>query len=99
MPLSETFLVQLISPGVSAVGFLAFFYGDPGSGTLIWQLLLASVVGAAFYVRFYFRRIRDAVSNARPRDAEREVETGAQLTDSSGDVDDEPASRLTATKE
>jgi hypothetical protein len=26
-------------------------YADPGSGTLIWQLLLASLFGAMFYIR------------------------------------------------
>lgn len=29
----------------------AYGYTDPGSGALIWQLLLAASFGAAFYVR------------------------------------------------
>jgi hypothetical protein len=32
-----------------------FLYTDPGSGTLIWQLLLAAFFGGMFY----FRRLKD----------------------------------------
>lgn len=33
------------------------FYVDPGSGTLLWQLLAAFFFGAAFYVRSFASRI------------------------------------------
>lgn len=33
------------------------FYVDPGSGTLLWQLLAAFFFGAAFYVRSFVSRI------------------------------------------
>ncbi len=36
-----------------------FFYGDPGSGAMLWQLLTASFVGGAFYVAFAMRRIKE----------------------------------------
>jgi hypothetical protein len=39
----------------SFVGY--FFYADPGSGTLVWQLLLAAFFGGMFY----FRRLKDLV--------------------------------------
>lgn len=41
---------------------LAFFYTDPGSGLLIWQLLLAAFFGAAFYLRklFFWRNNKPA---------------------------------------
>jgi hypothetical protein len=39
----------------------ALLYGDPGSGSLIWQLLLAAVFGLIFYVRYYTRRVREAI--------------------------------------
>jgi hypothetical protein len=32
-----------------------FIYADPGSGALIWQLLVAAFIGSMFY----FRRIKD----------------------------------------
>ena len=34
----------------------AWAYIDPGSGALIWQSLLASAFGAAFYFRTFIKR-------------------------------------------
>lgn len=36
----------------------AYAYGDPGSGMLLMQLLLAGLSGLLFYVRRFFRRPR-----------------------------------------
>ncbi|HEX8474835.1 MAG TPA: hypothetical protein VF666_12455 [Pyrinomonadaceae bacterium] len=36
----------------------ALLYTDPGTGSLIWQLLIAAVFGGLFYVR----RIKEAVA-------------------------------------
>jgi hypothetical protein len=36
---------------------LALLYTDPGSGALLWQLLLAAFFGALFYARLLMRRI------------------------------------------
>ena len=45
------------------LSFIAFAYIDPGSGSIIVQLLIASLVGTAFYLRKFFanlaRLIRD----------------------------------------
>jgi hypothetical protein len=41
----------------SDIHTLAILYTDPGSGALIWQLLVASFVGILFYVRSFIRRI------------------------------------------
>jgi hypothetical protein len=48
--LSTTLLTHLVV-------FYYFLYADPGSGTLIWQLLLAAFFGGMFY----FRRLKDFV--------------------------------------
>ena len=32
-------------------------YTDPGTGTLILQLLIAAVLGVFFYIRFFFKRV------------------------------------------
>ena len=40
----------------------AFAYTDPGSGAMLWQLLLASVLSAAFTVRYFFQRIKSRFS-------------------------------------
>ena len=33
-------------------------YADPGSGTLIWQLATASLLGLLFYARTFWQKIR-----------------------------------------
>lgn len=47
---------------------LAFLYTDPGSGALIWQLLVASFVGGLFYIRSFIRRITAKMSGRRSRE-------------------------------
>jgi hypothetical protein len=34
-----------------------FLYTDPGTGTLILQLLIAAFFGVLFYIRFFVKRI------------------------------------------
>jgi len=36
----------------------ALLYTDPGSGTLILQLLAAALFGLLFYLRFFIRRVK-----------------------------------------
>lgn len=48
-------------------------YTDPGTGTLIWQMLLA----ASFGVMFYLRRILTWARRLRGRDARAEEEASA----------------------
>jgi hypothetical protein len=43
----------------------AFLYTDPGSGALIWQLLVASFVGGLFYIRSFIRIITAKMSGRR----------------------------------
>jgi hypothetical protein len=47
---------------------LAFLYTDPGSGALIWQLLVASFVGGLFYIRSFIRKITAMMSSRRSRE-------------------------------
>jgi hypothetical protein len=47
---------------------LAFLYTDPGSGALIWQLLVASFVGGLFYIRTFIRKITTKMSSRRSRE-------------------------------
>ena len=50
-------------PGVFCVLLLftaqAHAYGDPGSGALLWQLLLAAFFGGMFYIRRIVSWVRD----------------------------------------
>ncbi len=36
---------------------LTLLYADPGSGALIWQLIVAAVLGGAFYLRRFKERL------------------------------------------
>ena len=56
------FLLVLISFGTERA---ANAYADPGSGMLIWQMMVAGIVG----VGFYFRRITGWFRNRKgPKD-------------------------------
>jgi hypothetical protein len=46
----------------------AFLYTDPGSGALVWQLLVASFVGGLFYIRSFIRKITAKMSSRRSRE-------------------------------
>jgi hypothetical protein len=52
----------------SDIHTLAFFYTDPGSGALVWQLLVASFFGVLFYVRTFIRRITAMMSGRRSKE-------------------------------
>ena len=36
---------------------MLFLYTDPGTGTLVLQLLIAAFLGVFFYIRFFFKRV------------------------------------------
>jgi hypothetical protein len=39
-------------------GLFAFLYTDPGTGTLLLQLLAAGFLGVAFYFRYFTKRVK-----------------------------------------
>jgi len=43
-----------------------YAYADPGSGILIWQMLLAGIAGALFYLRRLLRWRRDRTEKKVP---------------------------------
>jgi len=43
----------------------ALAYTDPGSGAMLLQLLLASLLSALFTVRYFFQRIKSKVSRVK----------------------------------
>ena len=47
-------------------------YLDPGSGSYLLQLLIASILGAIFVLRGYFGRVRDFVVGLFNRKQEEE---------------------------
>jgi len=54
------FIIE-IHPVLTHTFVAYFFYTDPGSGTLVWQLLLAAFFGGMFY----FRRLKDHVMHRK----------------------------------
>jgi hypothetical protein len=51
-------------PGLLLIGLLgspAYGYIDPGSGSYLFQIMLASLVGAAFAVKTYWVKIKEIV--------------------------------------
>ena len=45
-------------------------YLDPGSGSYIFQLLIAGLVGAGFIIRVYWKRITGIFSKRQSKDEE-----------------------------
>ncbi|HZF40374.1 MAG TPA: hypothetical protein VE715_16230 [Blastocatellia bacterium] len=52
----------------SDIHTLALLYTDPGSGALVWQLLVASFFGIMFYLRSFIRRITEMMSGRRSKE-------------------------------
>jgi hypothetical protein len=52
-------------------------YTDPGAGSSVWQLLLASFIGGAFYVRLFARRFKQRVGGWKKAESNSDlVESG-----------------------
>jgi hypothetical protein len=45
-------------------------YTDPGTGAMIWQLLIAAGLGATFYFRHYIAKVRTLLSARKNRGQE-----------------------------
>jgi hypothetical protein len=78
-------LVRVLALGVVVILFYlaspspAYAYLDPGSGSYVFQLLIAGIVGLAFLVRAYWGRIRVFLSRLLGRNqVESEEEPHAQ---------------------
>lgn len=45
-------------------------YLDPGSGSIIFQLIIAGLVGAGFIIRAYWKKITGVFRKGEPEDEE-----------------------------
>jgi len=70
-----TLLASLYTFDANKYYILALFYTDPGSGALVWQLVLASFFGALFYARSFTRKITARLSSKRDRKQNRQNST------------------------
>lgn len=57
-----------LSSSFSSSTIILLFYTDPGTGSLIWQLLLASLIGGVFYVRHMARRVKERIAASKRND-------------------------------
>ncbi len=55
-----------------------FFYLDPGSGSLLLQLILAAILGIGMAVRIFWKRIRALFTGRQPTPPE-DVDQDDQL--------------------
>lgn len=53
----------------------AFAYVDPGTGSLLFQGLIAAVVGACLTIKLFWRRIRKFLTGKSARDDESDAGT------------------------
>lgn len=56
-----SYLLSLSIYNRSSMRTLAYLYTDPGSGALLWQLLVAAFIGALFYARLFIRRMGEII--------------------------------------
>lgn len=69
----DNWLLQVSALSASKGVFL--LYTDPGAGSLLWQLLLASFIGGAFYIRLVTRKVRERVTGLKKTESSEFVET------------------------
>lgn len=63
-----------LSSKLSSSGITLLFYTDPGTGSLVWQLLLASFIGGVFYVRLMARRVKERLGASRRNESPGELD-------------------------
>lgn len=57
-------------------------YTDPGSGALIWQMLVAGFVGAMFYFRRFLSWFKERRSGSKPEELAAARDTQTELSGS-----------------
>ena len=60
----KTILTVTLLPG-NPNYLLLLLYTDPGSGALLWQLLVAAFLGGAFYARVLIRQLKTRLASVR----------------------------------
>ena len=74
LPMRSSFVTLTLLLATLAMPSTARAYVDPGTGSYYLQILLAGILGAAFAVRLYWRRIRNFLTGAGSGRGEREEE-------------------------
>jgi hypothetical protein len=62
LPMRSSLVALVLLLAALSIPSTAYAYVDPGTGSYFLQILLAGLLGAAFAVRFYWRRIKSFLS-------------------------------------
>jgi Kef-type K+ transport system membrane component KefB len=74
-----TFQSSAVFAGLAGIPFLSIFaYLDPGSGSFLLQLLLAGLLGLAFFVRAFWGRIVRFFRKTGPKPDEKPADKPAE---------------------
>lgn len=60
------------------VSTFAWVYLDPGSGSFILQILLAALLGGAYAVKVYWKKIKGLFTRSSSREGENETEANQE---------------------
>ena len=47
-----------VATATNSFRIFVFFYSDPGSGAMLWQMIAAFFVGGLFYATFAFNKVK-----------------------------------------
>ncbi|HEY0004450.1 MAG TPA: hypothetical protein VGB17_06535 [Pyrinomonadaceae bacterium] len=67
MIIPQQFSALNLIPALGQARVFALLYADPGSGALVWQLLVAALIGATFYFRNFLSKARNLFSSKRQK--------------------------------
>jgi len=73
---------------------MLFLYTDPGTGTLILQLLIAAFLGAFFYIRFFFKRVGGFFSKKKTAEDSQVYDAAPEELPETSSTQTEKASRV-----
>ena len=74
MPFLHVGLIAVIAALADSLQPRALAYLDPGSGSFILQLILAALLGGAFVVRSYWKRITRFIKGLFSRNTDKKEE-------------------------
>ena len=72
--MKSSLVALALSLAALSIPSAAHAYVDPGTGSYFLQILIAGILGAAFAIKLYWRKIKDFLSGSRSGGSKREEE-------------------------
>jgi len=57
-------ICSIVSLTVLSIANPSYAYLDPGSGSMIWQMILAGLAGAAVFFKFFWHKVVEIFGSA-----------------------------------